>query len=87
MANVLEVLREKTPVLNKKGYRKSKYTQWIQPEYGHSKLKEHLNFVTLLAKASGYNWNSFKSLLDKSYHEKTYPFNTLVITLYSNGSI
>lgn len=63
---VLDVLREKNPVLNKKGYRKSKHTQWIDPEYGHAKLKEHLHFVTLLAKASGYDWKSFKVLLDKS---------------------
>ena len=63
---VLDMLREKSPVLNKKGYRKSKFTQWIDPTYGHTKLKEHLNFVTLLAKASGYNWASFKILLDKS---------------------
>ena len=65
--NVLEVLREKNPVVNKKkGYRKSKHTQWIEPEYGHAKLKEHLHFITLLAKASGYDWKSFKVLLDKS---------------------
>ncbi|WCT14558.1 P63C domain-containing protein [Mucilaginibacter jinjuensis] len=63
---VLNVLREKNPVINKRGYRRSKHTQWIDAEYGHNKLKEHLTFVTLLAKASGYNWDVFLSLLDKS---------------------
>ncbi|MEB0263168.1 P63C domain-containing protein [Mucilaginibacter sp. 10I4] len=63
---VLEILREKNPVLNKKGYRRSKHTQYIDPEYGHQKLKEHLNIITVLARAAGYNWETFKKLLDKS---------------------
>lgn len=63
---VLNVLRDKNPVLNKRGYRRSKHTQWIDAEYGHNKIKEHLTFITLLAKASGYNWDVFMELLNKS---------------------
>jgi len=61
---VLDMLREKNPVLNKKGYRKAKHTQWIDSEYGHAKLKEHLKVVSALAKASRYSWPEFKRLLD-----------------------
>lgn len=61
---VLDILREKNPTLNKRGYRKSKFTQYIDPEYGHTKLKEHIKIVEALAKASRYNWEEFKRLLD-----------------------
>lgn len=64
---VLDVLRQKNPTLNKKGYRKAKHTQYIEPEYGHLKLKEHLSSVILLARASKYDWKTFKGLLDTTF--------------------
>ncbi|MDB5089705.1 MAG: hypothetical protein JWR09_3699 [Mucilaginibacter sp.] len=60
------MLRKKNPVINKKGYRKSNHTEWIHVDYGHDKLKEHLNIVVILAKAAGFNWTNFKTLMDRS---------------------
>ncbi len=66
---VLSSLREKNPIVlskNNKAYRKTKNTQWIEDKYGHDKLKEHLNVVVVLARAAGFNWNTFKKLIDRS---------------------
>ncbi len=73
---VLDLLRSKNPAIKNietgKKYRKHKHTEFIDVNYGHPKLQEHLNFVVLLARASGYNWNAFKKLIDRSlpkYHK------------------
>lgn len=63
--SVLEELRLRNPK-DEKGNRKSKHTQWLTIDYGHPKLKEHLNILIALAKASGYNWTNFKRLTQRA---------------------
>ncbi|MFZ1528246.1 MAG: P63C domain-containing protein [Ferruginibacter sp.] len=63
--SVLEELRTKNPK-DEKGNRKAKHTQWLTIDYGHPKLKEHLNILVALGKASGYNWNTFKRLVQRA---------------------
>ena len=48
------------------GKRKAKHTQWIDIDYGHPKLKEHLNILTAFAKATGYNWNTWIRMVEKA---------------------
>lgn len=62
---VLSELRKLNPK-NEKGNRKGKHPQWINPEFGHPKLKEHLNILTAFAKASGYNWNNWQRLVERA---------------------
>ncbi len=63
---VLRELQARNPV-TEKGYRKYKHPQLIDPEFGHPKLKEHINSITLLGRASGYNWNAFQKLVNKAF--------------------
>lgn len=68
---VLAELRKKAPAIigedgKRKSYRKSKFTEWIDPEYGHPKLKEHLIILTAFAKASGYNWTNWQRLVERA---------------------
>ena len=62
---VLEELRERNPVLPQ-GWRKDRHHQWFTPEYGHPRLKMHLEGVTALMRAAS-NWKSFKRSLDRAY--------------------
>ncbi len=62
---VLDELRVRNPK-DEKGNRKGKHTQWLTVDYGHPKLKEHLNILIALGKASGYNWNNFKRLVQRA---------------------
>lgn len=64
--NVLKELAVKNPK-NEKGNRKGKNTQWINQDYGHPKLKEHIASLIALGKASGYNWSVFHKLADRAF--------------------
>jgi hypothetical protein len=62
---VLTELRKLNPK-DDKGNRKSKHTQWINPDFGHPKLKEHLSILTAFAKAVGYNWNNWDRMVKRA---------------------
>lgn len=62
---VLKELRKLNPK-DEKGNRKGKYPQWINPEFGHPKLKEHISILTAFAKATGYNWNNWQRMVERA---------------------
>ena len=62
---VLAELRERNPILPQ-GWRKNRHHQWFTPEFGHPKLRMHIEGVTALMRAAG-NWESFKRSLDRAY--------------------
>ena len=62
---VLAELRERNPTLPQ-GWRKNRHHQWFTPEFGHPKLRMHIEGVTALMRAAG-NWESFKRALDRAY--------------------
>jgi hypothetical protein len=64
---LLDELKKKNPKDLETGNRKSKHFQWLTPDLGHPKLKEHLSGVMALGRASGYDWVSFLHMLDRSY--------------------
>ncbi len=64
--NILEELRLRNPK-DEKGNRKGKYPQWINPEFGHPKLKEHLAVLTAFAKGVNYNWNNWDRLVKRTF--------------------
>ncbi len=62
---VLSELRKLNPK-NEKGARKGKHTQFIDVDFGHPKLKEHLNILIALAKASGHNFTGWKRMVERA---------------------
>jgi hypothetical protein len=60
---VLHELEARNP-RNEKGQRRAKHHQWLTPDIGHPKLREHLVVVTALMKAED-EWNTFKRKLDR----------------------
>ena len=62
---ITKELRKKNPK-PEKGRRKNKHFQWLSPEYGHPRLKEHLSGVIALLKASE-TWEQFLKSLDRAY--------------------
>lgn len=60
---VLDELQKLNPS-DGKGRRKHKNFQFLTPDHGHPKLKDHLSDVVLLMTAST-NWTEFKRLLDR----------------------
>lgn len=62
---VLAELRRLNPK-DEDGKRKGKFTQWIDIDYGHPKLKEHLAVLTALAKASGHNWGNWNRMVERA---------------------
>jgi hypothetical protein len=62
---VLVELRKLNPKNDDKK-RKEKHTQWIDVDFGHPKLKEHLNILIALAKASGHNFTSWKRMVERA---------------------
>jgi hypothetical protein len=62
---ILEELRERNPK-DEKGNRKGKHPQWINPDFGHPKLKEHLTVLTAFAKAAGYNWTNWERMVNRA---------------------
>lgn len=63
--NILDELRKRNPK-DERGNRKGKHPQWINPDFGHPKLKEHLSILTAFAKASGYNWNNWERMVNRA---------------------
>jgi hypothetical protein len=63
---ILEELRQRAPK-DERGKRKGKFTQWINPEYGHPKLKEHLNTLTAFARAAGFNWKNWERMVARAF--------------------
>lgn len=63
---VLAELQKKNPVTDN-GIRKVRHHQFLTPEYGHPKLKEHLEALMALGRASGYDWTAFLRLVNKAY--------------------
>lgn len=59
---VLDELRQRNPVLPQ-GWRKNRHHQWFTEEYGHPKLKEHLQGVIVLMRSSG-SWQTFRERLN-----------------------
>lgn len=57
----LENQNPKTP----KGHRKDRHHQWLTPEFGHPKLREHLTAVVALMKAST-TWDGFMRLVERA---------------------
>lgn len=62
---VLSELRKLNPS-SENGGRKGKHTQWIDVDFGHPKLKEHLSILIAFAKASGYNWNNWERMIKRA---------------------
>ena len=62
---VLEELRRLNPP-NETGHRKHKHHQWLTPDIGHPKLRDHLNGVIVLMKAAS-SWERFKRMLDRAF--------------------
>jgi hypothetical protein len=63
---VLKELRELNPT-KPHGGRSFKHTQYISPDYGHPKLKEHLAALIALGRGAGFNWNNFKRLIERAF--------------------
>ena len=62
---VLSELRRLNPKAED-GKRKGKHTQWIDIDFGHPKLKEHLSILTAFAKASGHNWTNWQRMVERA---------------------
>jgi hypothetical protein len=62
---VLYSLRKLNPK-NERGNRSAKHFQYTTTDFGLPKLKEHLNILIALGRASGYNWNVFKRLVERA---------------------
>lgn len=62
---VLEELKVRNPK-NEKGYKPEKDHQFLSEDLGKPKLKEHLAAIEALGRASDYNWDKFKEMLDKA---------------------
>lgn len=60
---VLEELNRINPKDEKTGKRKAKNPQFIDIDFGHPKLKEHLSILTAFAKAAGYNWSKWERMV------------------------
>ena len=68
---VLEELRQKNPT-TKPGQRRDRHHQWFTPDLGHPRLKEHLEGVMALMRASP-NWDAFKRNLTRAYPKHKEP--------------
>lgn len=61
---VLTALKEKNPK-NERGNRSHKFHQSLTTDYGHPKLKEHLNNVIFLMKGCA-KWSDFERILNRT---------------------
>lgn len=77
---ITEELRKKNPKGAKR--RKDKHFQWLSPESGHPRLKEHLSGVIALLKASE-TWDQFLVSLDRAYPKYG---NTIQMPLTGGGN-
>lgn len=62
---ILTELRIRNPK-DEKGNRKGRHPQWINPEFGHPKLKEHLGILTAFARATGFNWTNWNRMVERA---------------------
>lgn len=63
---VLNELRVKNPKIDGKN-RKKKHHQYLTPDFGSPLLKERLEALQALGRASGMNWDIFIQLVNKAY--------------------
>ena len=63
---ILTELKKLNPMQADKGHRQFKHTQFIDKDFGHPKLKEHIASIIALGKASGYNWRNFQRLVNRA---------------------
>lgn len=63
---ILTELRKLNPKDQDTKKRKGKYPQWIDIDFGHPKLKEHITVLTAFAKAAGYNWNGWNRMIERA---------------------
>ena len=63
---VLEELKTRNPK-NDKGHKSKKDHQFLSEDLGKPKLKEHLAAIEALGRASGYDWDKFKEMLDRAF--------------------
>jgi hypothetical protein len=61
---VLSELKRINPP-DEKGHRSHKHHQWLTPDVGHPKLRDHLNGVIALMRAAN-TWEGFRKLLDRA---------------------
>lgn len=75
---VLDELRRINPP-DETGHRKHKHHQWLTPDVGHPKLRDHLNGVLALMRAAS-SWEQFKRMIDRSFPKlnatRMLPFST-----------
>ena len=64
-SGVLDELKTRNPP-DESGHRKHKHHQWLTPEVGHPKLRDHLNGVIALMRASS-SWDQFKRMVDRVF--------------------
>lgn len=63
--SLVSELRNLNPKID--GNRKKKHHQHLTRDFGHPILKDHLAGIIALGRASGYDWNIFKKMVDKAY--------------------
>jgi len=63
---VLHSLRKLNPK-TEAGNRRAKHHQHTSEEFGKPKLKEHLNILIAFAKATNYNWEQFKRMVERVF--------------------
>lgn len=63
---VLDELRTRNPKKSD-GNRKHRHHQYLSKDWGHPAIKEHIEGVMALARATRYNMPAFKKLLDNAY--------------------
>jgi hypothetical protein len=68
---VLEELERLNPKSGA-GHRRAKHFQWLTPDVGHPKLKEHLIKVTTLMQAAP-TWADFRRMLDRALPKQDLP--------------
>jgi hypothetical protein len=62
---LVEELKRLNPK-DEKGHRKARHHQWLTADVGHPRLRDHLNGILALMRASR-TWAEFKRLVDKAY--------------------
>ncbi len=49
------------------GKKKGKNPQFLDVDFGHPKLKEHLTVLTMFAKSAFYNWGNWQRMVERAY--------------------
>ena len=63
---VLKELKERI-VNAQTGKKSGTMHQYLTPDYGHPRLREHIAALVALGKASGHNWNNFKRMIERAF--------------------